>query len=130
MFDLGRGKLWTGQTRGLLQNMYASDGFMLNLCTVLLQFCQPFSNPASLTFPTTAAKILKVAPSYCLATAGSDEDRTAKCVHCKGNIDQCVPITPTIQMTATVTGKHRVPINNMFHVRSWCTLSLRNHKLF
>jgi hypothetical protein len=42
--------------------MYCSDSFFLNLCSVLLRLSRPFAQPRS-------PKLLKIQPSYCLATA-------------------------------------------------------------
>ena len=43
--------------------MYASDGFFLNLCAVLLRLSQPFSQPSS-------PKLLKIDPTYIHGTSG------------------------------------------------------------
>ena len=38
-----RGKLWTAEAGAMMGTMYVSDGFMLNLSSVLLRFCLPFT---------------------------------------------------------------------------------------
>lgn len=66
-----RGKLWN-QTQsidlGVAINT-ASDGFMMNLCYVLMRLCNPF---ASLD---NHKKILKVDPTYCAVKAESYEQK-------------------------------------------------------
>lgn len=36
-----------------------SDGFMMNLCGVLIRLCKPFTNPKQIS------KLLRVDPTYC-----------------------------------------------------------------
>lgn len=43
----------------------AHDGFFLNLSTLLLKLCQPFTDPSS-------PKLLKIDPRYCAVTISSD----------------------------------------------------------
>ena len=45
--NAGRGKMWTSQMAGmglLAGNTYASDGFMLNVGSMLLRFCSPITD--------------------------------------------------------------------------------------
>ena len=59
-----RGKMWTSQMGPLLSATLASDGFMLNLGSLLLKFCKPLTSDWT--------KMSKVEPSYvakvCLVT--------------------------------------------------------------
>jgi len=41
--NAGRGKMWTSQMGPLLSGGYASDGYMLNLGSMLLRFCAPLT---------------------------------------------------------------------------------------
>lgn len=68
-----RAKLWSSQNP-LLVSTLCSDGFALNLCTVLLRLCQPFAQPDSL-------KMLKVHPTYCIATLGDPGQLSDRGVH-------------------------------------------------
>lgn len=55
-----RGKLWNAQNEVAMGAVLSvSDGFMLNLATVLLRLCQPFCG--KLNDP----KVLKIDPTYC-----------------------------------------------------------------
>ena len=63
----------------LLDQMYCSDAFFVNLCAVLLRLCKPFSEPCS-------AKLLKVQPTYCLATRGQREQVLNRNIHMRGNV--------------------------------------------
>lgn len=55
-----RGKLWNAQAPEFNPANYTnvSDGFMINLCAVLMKLCQPFCAPQH------EAKVLKVDPTY------------------------------------------------------------------
>lgn len=58
--NAGRGKLWNSHNdAGLTMTLTVSDGFMLNLSTVLLRLCQPFCTKLN------DAKLLKIDPTYC-----------------------------------------------------------------
>ncbi|VVC44918.1 Hypothetical protein CINCED_3A005936 [Cinara cedri] len=68
----GRCKLWNVETTML---GFISDGFALNLSTVLLKLCQPFiSNSDSL-------KLLKIDPTYCVAKVQNSEESRERGVH-------------------------------------------------
>jgi ubiquitin conjugation factor E4 A len=60
-----------------LTTVFCSDGFFLNLSSVLVRLCQPLSEPCS-------AKLLKLQPTYCQATAGTRDQRLARNVHMQG----------------------------------------------
>lgn len=59
--NVDRGKLWASQAMEL-PNIgpfnTVGDGMMINLLTVLMEFCQPFCSP------DTEIKVLKVDPTY------------------------------------------------------------------
>ncbi|KAI0207125.1 Ubiquitin conjugation factor E4 A [Lamellibrachia satsuma] len=80
-----RAKLWSNQMPQLL-NQLCSDGFSLNLCTVLLRLCQPFAQPGSV-------KMLEIQPTYCLATVGDACQLTERGVHLTDLSD--TPLIPT-----------------------------------
>lgn len=44
-----------------MEHTNISDGFALNLCSVLLRLCEPFIKPVN------NAKLLKIDPTYCAA---------------------------------------------------------------
>ena len=69
--------MWSTQLPGVFNAMHASDGFFMNLLAVLLRLCKPFAEPKS-------TKLLKVQPSYCLATKGDDTQLQERNVHAKG----------------------------------------------
>lgn len=56
-----RGKIWNMQVPELNPAIYTSvtDGFILNLCNLILSLCQPFCARIQ------DGKILKVDPTYC-----------------------------------------------------------------
>eukprot|EP00095_Tigriopus_kingsejongensis_P000903 maker-scaffold186_size273091-snap-gene-0.14 protein:Tk00903 transcript:maker-scaffold186_size273091-snap-gene-0.14-mRNA-1 annotation:"ubiquitin conjugation factor e4 a-like" len=86
MANVGRGKLWTSEAGAILGTSYVSDGFALNLGTVLLELCQPFvtgvRNP----------KILKVRPMYTSPAMQSKENNTLG-VYLKG-LDEATTLVP------------------------------------
>lgn len=59
--NVDRGKLWNMHTPALNPTAYmtVSDGFMINLTTVLLHLTQPFCSEIKNN------KVLKVDPTYC-----------------------------------------------------------------
>ncbi|KAI4470087.1 ubiquitination factor e4 [Holotrichia oblita] len=73
--NVDRGKLWASQAMEL-SNIgpfnTVGDGMMINLLTVLMEFCQPFCSPDS------EMKVLKVDPTY---SAVKNEDCEARGVH-------------------------------------------------
>lgn len=72
-----RAKLGSNQMPQLF-NQLCSDGFSLNLCTVLLRLCQPFTQPGSV-------KMLEIQPTYCLATVGDARQLTERGIHLTGD---------------------------------------------
>lgn len=56
----GRAKLWNSQVPEDPLSTHASDGFCINLETVLLLLCKPFAEPLS-------PKLLNIDPTYCAA---------------------------------------------------------------
>jgi len=52
-----RGKIWTSQMGPLMSTTLASDGFMLNLGSVLLRFCTPFTEDKN--------RMERINPRYC-----------------------------------------------------------------
>ncbi|XP_043936827.1 ubiquitin conjugation factor E4 A isoform X2 [Protopterus annectens] len=73
----GRTKIWANQMPEVFFQMYASDGFFLNLGAALLKLCQPFCKPRS-------AKILSFNPTYCTLRELNEEERRNRNVHVKG----------------------------------------------
>lgn len=69
-----RGKLWNAQMPEFNPANYTnvSDGFMINLGSVLMYLCQPFCSPEN------HLKLLKVDPTYC---AVKNEDCSQKGIH-------------------------------------------------
>ena len=76
--DTGRAKMWSHQMMPqLFDSTYCSDGFFLNLSLVLLRLCIPFSEPRS-------PKLLRIQPTYCLATVSDRTTAAARNVHMIG----------------------------------------------
>ena len=74
--NAGRGKLWTSEMGAIMSANFVSDGFMLNLSGVLLQFCLPFTSGVK------NSKLFKINPSYTACTAVEvSEDSRIKNVH-------------------------------------------------
>ena len=69
--------MWSTQMPGAFNLMHCSDGFFMNLLSVLLRLCKPFCEPGS-------TKLLKVQPTYCLATQGDPKQLSDRNVHAKG----------------------------------------------
>lgn len=60
--NASRGKLWNSQSQlGFGTLLYVSDGFMLNVGSVLLRLCQPFC------INLNDDKVPKIDPTYCSA---------------------------------------------------------------
>lgn len=78
-FFLGRAKLWQSHMSGLMNFNLASDGFMLNLSSVLLRLCRPFSSP-------NCPKLSLIDPTYCAAILDSDDQSDKRGIHLKGNL--------------------------------------------
>lgn len=73
----GRAKLWHSHMNGGFTVGHVSDGFMLNLGSVLLCLCQPFSLPKS-------SKLALVDPTYCAAVLQTGEHSKDRGIHLKG----------------------------------------------
>ena len=74
--NAGRGKLWTSEMGAIMSANFVSDGFMLNLSGVLLQFCIPFTTGAK------NPKIFKIDSRYtACAQVEVSEDSRLKNVH-------------------------------------------------
>ncbi|KAK3090701.1 hypothetical protein FSP39_013864, partial [Pinctada imbricata] len=73
----GRTKIWSSHMPQLVNQMYSSEGFCLNLCSVMLKLCLPFSVPLS-------DKLLKVKPSYCQVVTADESDIKKRSVHACG----------------------------------------------
>jgi ubiquitin conjugation factor E4 A len=72
--NTGRAKLWSNN---LPANLFVSDAFAVNLTHMLLLFCKPFSNPKSY-------KLLKIQPTYAIATASGDKEMLRRSIHLLG----------------------------------------------
>ena len=78
-----RGKMWTSQMGPLLSATLASDGFMLNLGSLLLKFCKPLTSDWT--------KMSKVEPSYVAKECLVTEDSRLAGVHMRGlHNDTCL----------------------------------------
>lgn len=75
--NLGRTKIWSSQMPQLFTQMYASEGFCLNLCSIMLRLCKPFSEPRS-------AKLLKIQPTYCRMVAANEKEARERGIHAEG----------------------------------------------
>ena len=74
--NAGRGKLWTSEMGAIMSANFVSDGFMLNLSGVLLQFCLPFTSGVK------NPKLFKIDPHYTACTQVEvSEDSRLKNVH-------------------------------------------------
>ncbi|XP_021351085.1 ubiquitin conjugation factor E4 A-like isoform X3 [Mizuhopecten yessoensis] len=81
--NLGRSKIWSSQMPQLFNQMFASDGFCLNLCFVMLQFCFPIT--------TKEAKLVMIQPSYTTVVTADDQHAQQVGVHSKGlNKETCL----------------------------------------
>ena len=61
----------------LMSNSFASDGFMLNLGSVLLRLCSPFTSGVK------NPRLLKIDVTYSAAEAVVSEDAKLMGVHCR-----------------------------------------------
>jgi len=57
--------------------VYSSDAFFINLAVVMLRLSAPVISP-------TSDHILRIQPTYCLATVGSREETRTRKVHMIG----------------------------------------------
>lgn len=64
-FNTSRKQLWGNMMPQLIpvEHSHISDGFALNLCSVLLRLCEPFIKPAN------NPKLLKIDPTYCVVVS-------------------------------------------------------------
>ena len=76
----GRSKIWSSQMPQVFNQMYASDGFCINLCYVLLNFCKPF------TAIQATDKLLKIQPSYTGFIAADSKHAQKAGVHTEGTV--------------------------------------------
>lgn len=76
-FISGRTKIWSNQMPQVFNQIYATDGFCLNLCHVMLRLSRPFSEPRS-------EKLLKIQPSYSAAIATDASQSKEMGVHMRG----------------------------------------------
>lgn len=82
--NAGKSKIWSSQMPQLFNQMYAYDGFCLNLCYVMLKLCLPFSEPQ-------CDKLLKVEPTYCLVDVQDNKISQERNVHAFGlNKETCL----------------------------------------
>lgn len=65
---LGRAKIWNSQLPEVYASLHGSDGFFINLMTVLLLLCKPFSEPCS-------PKLLKINPVYCSSPLSTESNK-------------------------------------------------------
>lgn len=73
--NAGRGKLWTSEMGAIMSANFVSDGFMLNLSGVLLQFCIPFTTGAK------NPKLFKIDTRYTACSVEVSEDSMLKNIH-------------------------------------------------
>ncbi|XP_014206273.1 ubiquitin conjugation factor E4 A isoform X2 [Copidosoma floridanum] len=87
-----RGKLWNIHNNvDSTSILTVSDGFMLNLGTVLLKLCQPFCE----NLQPDDTRILKVDPTYSAATVNSEQDGRERGLHMQGmQVKTCLIPTP------------------------------------
>jgi ubiquitin conjugation factor E4 A len=85
--NAGRGKLWTAEMGGVLSGSFVSDGFMLNLGSILMKLCSPFTeghhNP----------KLLKIDCRYVGTSCVVSEDSRLKNMHLR-NAEQETCLLP------------------------------------
>ncbi|XP_076074488.1 ubiquitin conjugation factor E4 A-like isoform X2 [Mytilus galloprovincialis] len=90
----GKSKIWSAQMPQLFNQMYAYDGFCLNLCYLMLKLSVPFSEPQ-------CDKLLKVQPTYCSVDINNDNDKSQqKNIHAFGlNKETClIPLAENEQL--------------------------------
>ncbi|GLH02118.1 Ubiquitin conjugation factor E4 A [Gryllus bimaculatus] len=75
--NAARGKIWSSHVFHIGSPACVSDGFILNLSSVLLHLCQPFCSDLK------DVKLLKIDPTYCAVNVNSDEESRKKGVHLK-----------------------------------------------
>lgn len=92
--NAARGKIWSSHGFSMGSPYCVSDGFMLNLSSVLLHLCQPIcANPKDL-------KICRIDPTYCAVNSKNSEEANSKGVHMKG-LDSETCLIPVAEGTST-----------------------------
>ncbi|KAK2589180.1 hypothetical protein KPH14_001996 [Odynerus spinipes] len=88
-----RGKLWNShEDIGFGASVCVSDGFMLNLGSVLLRLCQPFC------IKVDEIKVPKINPTYCAVEAADENESCVRGLHMKGmSQETCLIPTPENQ---------------------------------
>ena len=77
--NANRGKIWSTQSDlGFNEVSCVSDGFMLNLGSLLLHLCQPFCSEHN------EVKALKIDPTYCAVELNKENEHPNRVVHLKG----------------------------------------------
>jgi ubiquitin conjugation factor E4 A len=72
-----RGQVWNVHGWNLEASACVSDGFMLNLGTILLRLCEPFCSESA------DPNLLHIDPTYCAAKVDGDDEVRLKGVHMK-----------------------------------------------
>ncbi|CAK9304140.1 unnamed protein product [Gordionus sp. m RMFG-2023] len=72
--NAGRSKIWSSQVPEIFASTYASDPFMLNLGSILIKLCKPFSYPFS-------NRILKIEIDYTQTHSRNDLDAKSRGLH-------------------------------------------------
>ncbi|XP_012254969.2 ubiquitin conjugation factor E4 A [Athalia rosae] len=88
--NAGRGKIWnTDNDAWVSRSHTVSDGFMLNLSSVLLRLCQPFCSKLN------DSKLLRIDPTYCSVEARNEEESRSRGLHARGmSGETCLIPTP------------------------------------
>lgn len=77
--NAARGKIWNSHAFHIGSPTCVSDGFMLNLSSVLLRLCLPFCGDLN------DVKLLRIDPTYCAVIINDGEDTRVKGVHMKNS---------------------------------------------
>nr|XP_022317607.1 ubiquitin conjugation factor E4 A-like [Crassostrea virginica] len=110
--NLGRTKIWSSQMPQLFTQMYASEGFCLNLCSIMLRLCKPFSEPRS-------AKLLKIQPTYCRMVAANEKEAREKGMHAEG-LPKETCLIPNEENQSPSTGENYNFITECFFLTHQC----------
>jgi len=79
--------MWSHQMMPQMFNaVYSSDAFFINLAVVMLRLSAP-------VISRTSDHILRIQPTYCLATVGSREEARARKVHMIGQFCYFILLT-------------------------------------
>ncbi|KAJ9594013.1 hypothetical protein L9F63_014573, partial [Diploptera punctata] len=106
--NAGRGKLWNSHGLSLGVSTCVSDGFMLNLSSVLLRLCQPFSSDYS------DPKLLRIDPTYCAVKVNNEEIRS-KGVHMR-NLAAETCLIPSLEDVARPTSETYGFVSECFYL--------------